>query len=258
MQKEKNILLSFDVEEFDLPLEYRKTINVDEQLSTGYKGLLELKDILSEKNPAATFFTTAFFAENFPTEIKELSISNEIASHTYFHSSFKEEDLRFSKGKLEQITGKQIFGMRMPRMKKINASSVIAAGYAYNSSINPTWIPGRYNNLRVSRKIFLENNLIQFPVSVTPTFRIPLFWLAFKNMPYPIFLKLALQTLRNDGYICLYFHPWEFIDLSEYKLPSYITRGSNKKLSIKLERLINDLSNEGPFSTMHDFLNSKF
>ena len=256
MQKEKKILLSFDIEEFDLPLEYGKTIDIDEQLSTGYEGLLELKKILSDKNPATTFFTTAFFAEYFPTEIKELSILNEIGSHTYFHSSFKEEDIRFSKEKLEQITGKQIFGLRMPRMKKVNASSVIAAGYEYNSSINPTWIPGRYNNLRVSRKIFSENNLIQFPVSVTPTFRIPLFWLAFKNMPYPIFLKLTLQTLRNDGYICLYFHPWEFIDLSGYKLPSYITKGSDKKLSLKLARLINDLSVEGEFSTMHNFLNN--
>ena len=100
MITEKKILLSFDVEEFDLPLEYRKVITVDEQLKTGYRGLVEIKHLLNKKKIATTLFATAFFADNFSNDIKELSTSHEIASHTYFHSSFKDEDLKLSKEKI--------------------------------------------------------------------------------------------------------------------------------------------------------------
>ena len=74
-------------------------------------------------------------------------------------------------------------------------------------------------------KYSVKIKLIQFPVSVTPHLRIPLFWLAFKNMPYALFLKLTLQTLRKDGYVCLYFHPWEFIDLANYKITFLYQQG---------------------------------
>jgi peptidoglycan/xylan/chitin deacetylase (PgdA/CDA1 family) len=256
MVTDKKILLSFDVEEFDLPLEYRQKISSDEQLEVGYTGLQQMKAITNLQHVQCTLFTTAFFADHFPVDIKSLSEKHEIASHTYFHSAFKEGDLKKSKEKLESITGKPVYGLRMPRMKFINADTVSEAGYQYNSSINPTWIPGRYNNLRFPRKIFSENGLTQVPVSVTPHLRIPLFWLAFKNMPYSVFIKLALQTLRHDGYICLYFHPWELIDLSGYKLPFYVKRGSNKKLLQKLYKLIKNLSDEGEFITMNEFVNS--
>jgi len=180
-------------------------------------------------------------------------LTHEIASHSYYHSSFRIGDLKNSKQRLEAIVGRQIFGLRMPRMRKIGSAAVIEAGFKYNSSINPTLVPGRYNHLRSPRKIFRENGLIQIPVSVTPRLRIPLFWLAFKNLPYSIFLRLALQTLKHDGYICLYFHPWEFIDLSDFKIPGYVKKGSDKKLFEKFMRLLKDLSKEAEFIPMNEF-----
>jgi len=139
-------------------------------------------------------------------------------------------------------------------MKSIPAKMISEAGYLYDSSINPTWIPGRYDNRSVSRTVFMDNDLTRLPVSVTPFFRIPLFWLAFKNMPYSLFLRLARQTLRRDRYISLYFHPWEFTDLSAYKIPGYIKRGSDQRLLEKFRRLIKDLSNEGEFVRVKDFI----
>ncbi len=246
--------MTFDVEEFDLPLEYNQQISLQEQLVTGYNGLQRIEDILNSAAASTTLFTTAVFAENFPNDIRELSEKHEIASHCFSHSTFEEKDLQRSKEKLESITGKKITGLRMPRMRKVEPGLVREAGYAYNSSINPTWLPGRYNNLKVPRLPFKENNLLQFPVSVSPHLRIPLFWLAFKNMPYHLYLRIVLQTLKHDGYVCLYFHPWEFIDLSVYKIPSYIKKGSKNKLLIKMKRLVADLSNEGEFVTMEKYI----
>ena len=73
-------------------------------------------------------------------------------------------------------------------------------------------------------------------------------------MPYAYYKKLALGTLEKDGYLSLYFHPWEFADLSNYNIPTFIKRKSGTELLDKLNRLISDLKNEGEFSTIHSFL----
>ncbi len=68
---------------------------------------------------------------------------------------------------------------------------------------------------------------------------------------------MATQCLRNDGYLCIYFHPWEFIDLRQYKIPAIIKRKSGNELLEKLNRLISDLKNEGVFISMNSFLDKK-
>src|SRR5215813_7665619 len=103
MNQDRKILLSFDVEEFDLPLEYKQIIGPEEQLATGYKGLVEIRNLLKNKNIPATLFTTAFFAEHFPDEMRSLAKQHELASHAYYHSSFQPADLKKSKEKLEDI-----------------------------------------------------------------------------------------------------------------------------------------------------------
>ena len=62
------------------------------------------------------------------------------------------------------------------------------------------------------------------PASVTPLLRLPLFWLSFKNLPGWLIRPASAWTLRADGYLVLYFHPWEFADLSPYPLPRYVRR----------------------------------
>ncbi len=248
------ILLTFDVEEFDLPLEYKQPVLIDQQLATGFDGLQEIFTILDLPHITTTLFTTAVFAKAYSDSIRELSGRHEIASHCFSHTTFKNEDLLLSRQTLETLIGKEVTGLRMPRMRRVDPEEVFKAGYRYNSSVNPTWVPGRYNNLKLSRRSFMEEGILQFPVSVTPRWRIPLFWLAFKNMPYPIYRQLVLQTLRKEKYVCLYFHPWEFTDLSAYRLPFYIKKAGSTNALIKLRRLISDLSNETEFITMQDYI----
>lgn len=254
----RSILLSFDVEEFDMPLEYNQQITLPEQLEIGRLGLEAINPILNDKNLAATLFTTATYAINFPNDIRSLAQQHEIASHTFYHSDFKNEHLLSSKVKLEEISLKPVTGLRMPRMRKVAISEVLKAGYTYDSSINPTYLPGRYNNLHLSRTVYNDEGMTRIPASVTPNFRIPLFWLSFKNMPYFLFKNLAIQTLKKDGYLCLYFHPWEFTNaIQATALPNYTKRFCGGVLLGKLQRLITDLKQEGDFITMQQFLSQK-
>ena len=257
MNNKKYIFLTFDVEEFDMPLEYNHTISVDEQMQVGIDGLNALQPLLQKDFMQCTLFTTANFAQHFPADIKQLSQQHEIASHTFYHSSFKVDDLLLSKQKLEEITNKKVVGLRMPRLRKVAVEDVKSAGYIYDSSINPTYLPGRYNSLHLPKTVYDDNGLIRVPTAVTPNFRIPLFWLMFKNVPYHLYKYWALQTLKKYGYLSLYFHPWEFVDLTKYKMPTYTKKPCGIALLNKLNRLVNDLKQEAEFTSIENFLTKK-
>jgi peptidoglycan/xylan/chitin deacetylase (PgdA/CDA1 family) len=247
------ILLSFDVEEFDMPLEYGNNIPLQKQLEIGAKGLEAITPLLQQSNIAATLFTTANFADYFNASILALATQHEIASHTYYHSFFELEHLQSSKERLEQITGKPVTGLRMPRMKQVPMNAIKAAGYGYDASMNPTWLPGRYNHLSEPRSCHVNDGVFRIPASVSANFRLPLFWLSFKNFPYRYYLHLCKQALEKDGHLSLYFHPWEFVDVTGYGLPAYTTKYAGQQLLDRLNQLLEDLKPYGVCSTMQDF-----
>lgn len=251
------VLLSFDVEEFDMPLEYGQQVPEEQQMQTGYNGFKVTMNIIDSLAVSATLFTTANFADHYQDDLRSIHPHHEIASHTYYHSSFKNEDLLSSKKRLEEISGRTVKGLRMPRMRAVEMSEVKAAGYSYDSSINPTWVPGRYNNLKLPRNIYTQEDMLRLPASVSATFRIPLFWLSFKNFPYSLFLNGTKGAIKKDGYVCLYFHPWEFVDLSAFKIPGYTKRLAGKPLQERLFRLISDLKKDYQFLTIENYLQQK-
>src|SRR4051812_39051246 len=115
------ILLGFDVEEFDMPFEYGKSITFDEQLEISTKGTNVILGLLKQKNIKVTFFCTANYAINKPDIIKRIvAEGHEIASHGYYHSDFKVEHLRQSKLVLEDISGTEVTGFRMARMMPVD------------------------------------------------------------------------------------------------------------------------------------------
>lgn len=252
---DRSLLFTVDVEEFDTALEYGHELSLAEQIAVSTRGLRLLGDRLDAVGTRATLFTTANYAIHEPELIKELARTHEIASHGYFHTTFEPADLTTSKTALENLLGQPITGFRRARMGFVDPDEVAAAGYAYNSSLHPTFIPGRYNHWGASRHPFREAGVWQIPASVTPRLRLPLFWLSLKNFPFALYKQLCLQTLRTDGFLNLYVHPWEFTDLSDYELiPAYVRRHSRDELLDRVEALLRFLRPQGEFRTMHEFV----
>jgi hypothetical protein len=254
---DKKILLSFDVEEFDMPLEYNIDISPKDQLNIGFEGFKKIEELLTIHRISTTLFTTAHFANNYSNEIKNAATHHEIASHTYYHSDYKTEHLLASRIALEKITNTNVTGLRMPRMKQIPIQDILEAGYNYDSSINPTWLPGRYNNLNKPRTFYTENNMLRIPASVSSLIRFPLFWLSFKNLPLSVYVNMLKGALKKDGYLCIYFHPWEFTNIEQYAMPKYTRNPCGEILLEKMDRLIKILKDEGDFCTMQEFIRSK-
>lgn len=247
------ILLTFDVEEFDIPEEYGQQLDWKTKIDMGTKGLEEVIKLIAPFHIPCTFFTTAKFAREQPALIKSLAATHEIASHGYDHSHFEIAHLKTSKDILTDITQQRVFGYRMARLAPVDDAEIERAGYQYNSSMNPTWIPGRYNHLDKPRHPYFVNNTLIVPTSVTPNFRIPLFWLSIKNFPMWWLKKALVYTLKKDGFLSLYFHPWEFTDTSGFGLPGYISKRNGPQMIQRLTELITLLKQQGEFTTMHSF-----
>jgi peptidoglycan/xylan/chitin deacetylase (PgdA/CDA1 family) len=255
------ILLSFDVEEFDMPFEYGKSISFEEQISISKAGTTIVLDLLKSHQIKATFFCTAQFANHAPHLIERMiNEGHEVASHGYYHSEFKSEHLLQSRKALEKITKEPVIGFRMARMMPVDEQEIAEAGYTYNTSINPTYIPGRYNNFSKPRTYFVQKGVLQIPASVSPMIRIPLFWLAFHNFPLAIYKQLCRWTYSADKYLNLYFHPWEFTDLNkpdQFGFPSYVSKNTGDKMIYRLNNLIQWMVKQGyTFGTFKDFIST--
>ena len=242
-----------------MPFEYGKQISFDDQMSISIDGTNIILDLLKKHNAKATFFCTVTFAKNAPDIIKRIvDEGHELASHTVNHSSFKDEDYLDSLVQLEELSGLPIKGFRMPRMQPVNDIKLKEAGYLYDSSINPTYLPGRYNNLNEPRKYHLKNGIIKLPASVSTYFRFPLFWLSFHNLPIWLYYLLSKKAIKSEGYLNVYFHPWEFYDLSDkerFGFPKYISKNTGREMMLRMDKILKKFSVKGyKFSTIIQFI----
>ena len=254
------VLLSFDVEEFDLPREHGAEISLEEGISVSTQGLERILKMLSRTKVKATFFCTGNYAESRPDMMaKILNDGHEVACHGVDHFRPKFSDVEESKKIVEKITKVRVSGYRQPRMKKIDYIELRRCGYKYDSSVNPAYIPGRYNNSKMPRKPFVKNGVLEIPTSVATNMRVPRFWLALHIFPKRLYYRMAKMALKRDGYFATYFHPWEFAELAEYNaVPGYIKYNSGMKLVGRLEGLIQELQKKGhEFVTYNEFAEAR-
>jgi hypothetical protein len=246
----KYLLLTIDLEEFDLPEEYGIKVSDKDKFEISFKGTKKILKLLNKNDINATFFVTASFAKKYPKLIKKISKKNEIGLHAYEHNhnygdmkdKVAEEFLRKAKKEIENIIGKKIFSFRAPRFQPPKYEVLKNIGIKFDSSLNPTWIPGRYNNLLKSRNIFEREGIKIIPLSTTPLLRFPLFWISFRNLNLFLIKFLSKICLFNQNFLNLVFHPWEFMDLKKIdknkKLSLLIKRNSGKNLENKLRNYL--------------------
>ncbi|MBT3404858.1 polysaccharide deacetylase family protein [archaeon] len=259
----KKILLTFDVEEFDLPKEYNQNISEQEMYQLPMQGLLKIMKLLERYQVNATFFTTTNFAKKFPKLIQEAQKKgHEIASHGNSHSDKYNNDLsslNLATKELEKITKTKVLGFRAPRFQIKNKAKLFEFGFQYDSSSHPTWIPGRYFNFFQKRKIHKIEKIWEIPISTLQIIRLPIFWLAFKNFPL-IYSKLFTKiNFSATDYTMLYFHPWEFSNISKFKIPNYIKSPCGSKMLNKLENYLRFCKkNKYQFETITHYLKERF
>lgn len=255
-------LLSFDVEQFDIPLEHGVQLSRDDQFAVGREGLERVLRVLEPRGVPCTFFITAEFAKHSSDLVQQLVRANtrglagqghEVASHGFTHGPLEPGDLERSREALQEITGCQVKGFRRARLAPTDPEAITRAGYSYNAGENPIWLPGRYNNFFKRRRPYVVQTnagpLVQIPASASPLIRIPLFWIAFKNLPVPIVRLASRWCLHADGALNTYMHPWEFCDIQAVAIPGYAKRHAGQPLMDRLAGYIDWLQPRAQFAT---------
>jgi peptidoglycan/xylan/chitin deacetylase (PgdA/CDA1 family) len=247
----KDLLLTFDLEEFVPPIELGIAVDRRDMFELGRVGLNSLMGLLARhRKIRATFFTTAEFAEYCPELIRRLAREgHEIALHGFSHSDDyssmpgEKAEARLARGKeiLERISGSRVSGFRAPQMKRPGLGVLRKIGLDYDSSSHPTLIPGFYNKLAEQTSITKRDGIYIVPASVLPVLRLPFSWFFFRNFGLS-YAKICTQiTLAAKGYASIYFHPWEFTNVHKppfRKTFPFRTRNTGEKLINKLEKYV--------------------
>jgi len=222
LKSEKKIILTIDFEDFffDFSSEIKSNQikNLENHLMKIY---LEIEYILKKNSidKGVTFFTTGNLIERYPDLVKEISLKNEIALHSYEHNSPKnlsyekfEKDLNDAILVYKKVLKQDPKGYRAPNFgvgDDINYYKIISKYFKYDSSY-------QLNNFLKEEKFdgidefpIFKNNFLLPSRIIGGTF--------LKVFPYYMIKKFILECIRNKFYPIIYLHPYELnTDFSFY------------------------------------------
>jgi polysaccharide deacetylase family protein (PEP-CTERM system associated) len=220
--------LSFDIEEYFHSHNFHGTYTVDDWPRLPSRVEPHTRKILEQLAAArcrATFFILGWVAERHPDLIKSIArAGHEIASHGHWHrlvyrqthEDFR-EDVRRTKGALEDLTGASVDGYRAPTYSIVKQSlwalDILAdEGYRYDSSIFPVR-HDRYGIPDAPRFPFaLPRGLVEFPLStwIYLGLRLPVAGGGyFRLLPYPLVRRAFRSIERTRQPAVFYLHPWD-------------------------------------------------
>ena len=220
------LVCTIDVEDWaqstldtDMPISDRAGPNMEHVL-----------DVLAEENAKATCFVLGKFAEKFPACVKRIvAEGHEVASHGYGHvdvfrlspTQFR-EDVRRSKGQLEEMTGKAVKGYRAPDFSIVKESlwamDILAKeGFTYDASINPAVLarfgvpdfPPQPVRMQLSGGL----TLVELPVATLKVWkrRVPVAGGGYHRLlPFPLIRWVVERAVLAEEVFMAYAHPYEF------------------------------------------------
>ncbi len=188
-----------------------------------------LLDAMAGAGARATFFTLGWIAERHPQLIRNIvDNGHELACHGYEHTRLTaqdrksvRQDLRRSKGILEDVSGREVAGFRaasfsIDRTNLWAFEEIAAAGFTYSSSVYPV----RHDHYGIPDAPvdpFRPDNaptLLEIPVATATLLgrRLPAGGGGYFRL-FPYWISRALVTRVNENEhrrANMYFHPWEF------------------------------------------------
>lgn len=205
-----------------------------ERIAVSRTGALRILEVFQKYDVQATFFVTAHFAESCPELVADLvHLGHEVANHGLFHyppvNGDPAETYSFimnAGSAIESLTGKRVVGFRKPFLN-LDRSTIVALerlDYLYDSSVLPFFVPGRYNNSRLSSSPFFWKKLtsrkaapiLELPVSVVPKLNLPVGWWWFRKNFGNKICQVGFRAIwKNKQPVICHIHPWEAIQAPE-------------------------------------------
>ena len=191
--------------------------------------LVKLEEIVKKYDLKITAFVTAKSLEDNPVLLKSLkSMSCEIEQHSYSHQighDSKIDDIKKGIKTHEKIVGSLPHGYRAPQ-GMITQKEVLFLenmGLKFDSSIFPTFYPGRFNRLGFPLVPYTvhDSNIMEIPFAVVPKIRIPI-GLSYMQLLGLNTFKLMFKLFGLPKLLVYDFHTYELGKVASYKdLPRF-------------------------------------
>ncbi len=244
----KALLLTCDFEEFTLPLDFGKGISEELMLEKSIEGIEAFIELLRRYKIKTTFFITEKITEVYPELLTHLiAEGHEIGFHgaVNYKKGHGWREIAYSlksiKEAIERKLATKIYGFRNHKLILVPPVILREAGFVYDNTCHPTYVPGRYFNFLKSRSIRYKDGIINVPISVTPVFRLPFSWIWFRNLGLNYMKFCTSWVFLTQEYVNIYFHSWEFADIMQnlgFRLPFSITHNTGKKMTRLLENYL--------------------
>jgi len=232
-------------------------------------------NIFAEADVKVTMFVLSWIAEKFPALIKEAyDQGHEIASHGYKHELVytigKErfaEDIKRSKGMLEELIGEPVNGYRAPGFSVTEDTpwffeELTKAGFTYDSSVFPgsRGHGGLESAPNEPYKVKTEHGpIMEFPISLSTFMGKELYFFGggyLRFFPYPLIHKKINDVLNEERPVIFYLHPRE-IDPEQPRLEmsakrKFMTYYNISSVEGKMKKIFRDHN----ISTFRDHIKS--
>ncbi|MBI2653390.1 polysaccharide deacetylase family protein [Candidatus Woesearchaeota archaeon] len=184
-------------------------------------------EIIRKNRINLTTFAAGHLLQKKRDVIKKLiDAGSEIELHSYSHNlERQDEDYEIKKSRKAYIRyfGKKPLGYRSPKgmITKKGLFSLSREGFKYDSSIYPTILLGRYNNLKYPAYPFYfdDYGLIELPFSVIPKIKVPLAMGYLQPFGFGI-SRSMIDIFGLPNTVVFDFHMWNLYKPSETnKLP---------------------------------------
>jgi polysaccharide deacetylase family protein (PEP-CTERM system associated) len=223
-------------------------------------GLARLLDLLGEHEARATFFVLGWVADQAPALVAEIaSRGHEVGSHgsdhrrvpTMTRDEFR-ESVRSSKRRLEDVTGRPVFGYRAPNFSippkaEWALDILVEEGYRYDSSLFPgrRGRSGAMTQRDPHQLTLASGTLYEVPPATLEIARVVLpagGGAYFRHLPYGLVSSALVSAERRGMPGTFYIHPWE-LDHEQPKvrasfLPTLRHYGGLTRTEPRLRRLL--------------------
>ena len=216
----------FQVSAFDRVVSRANWDSLESRVVPNTQRVLEL---FVQAGVRSTFFVLGWVAERFPALVREIAAAgHEVASHGYHHellypltpAQFR-EDVRTSKGVIEQAAGAPVLGYRAPSFSVVESTLwaldvLLEEGYLYDASIFPIHhdrygMPNAERHAHVLQRT--SGTLIEMPASTMRLGGVNLPIAGggyFRLLPYAwTRWGIGRVNRRERKPVVFYFHPWE-------------------------------------------------
>ncbi len=268
--------LSVDVEEhfqvtaFESPMRRRHWDQFESRVRSNTDRVLEL---FARHGIKATFFVLGWVAERTPRVVQAIiKEGHEVASHGFGHELITaqttkqfRQDVRKTKGLLEDLTGQPVFGYRAPSFS-INAETIWALsilaeeGYQYDSSMFPSQHGPNgacYHNPKVHRVETDRGGLWEVPPSTATVgwVRVPVAGGGYlRQFPFRLYSWLLDRAARQGHPLVMYLHPWELDPEQPRMAGSWVSRLRHYRNLARTETRLARILERYRFGTIRDVL----